>query len=186
VLDAYKDPKAYDHLKLEHLHTKARLARSNAEASVQRSLHEPRPHRINIDVAQGILGACDNIMSSALSLEAYLQSNPALSAIPEVTKMSNSMSAALSLLETLIRAGQRSAIFPDLQHALHELQHELKMTLSISTQAGEHSQSNPKDALKADQRFLVSELKRMIDNIEVLYHLFTSKSAPATGNLVLA
>jgi uncharacterized membrane protein YccC len=186
VLDAYKDPKAYDHLKLERLHTKARLARSNAEASVQRSLHEPRPHRINIDIAQGILGACDNIMSSALSLEAYLQSNPALSTVPEVTNMSNSMSAALSLLETLILAGQQSAIFPDLQHALHELQHELKMTLSISTQAGEHGQSNPKEALKADQRFLVSELKRMIDNIEVLYHLFTSKSAPTTGNLVLA
>src|SRR5207302_1467727 len=44
VMDTYANPDSYDPLTIYNLRMKSRLARSNAQASVDRSLQEPEPH----------------------------------------------------------------------------------------------------------------------------------------------
>ena len=55
----------------------SRLSRSNVKACIERLQHEPGPHHIDADLAQGLLEATDTIVQSVLTLEAYLLDNPA-------------------------------------------------------------------------------------------------------------
>jgi hypothetical protein len=139
----------------------SRLARSNADASVGRSLQEPEPHRFDTDLAQGLLAAADSISRSVLSLEAYLMDNPARHALPGISAFSSSVDEALRLLALALREGQPLIVFPDLQLAMHKLEH-----------AGNLSKHNE---ARADLRFVIAEARRIIRNINTMKQLLATK-----------
>jgi uncharacterized membrane protein YccC len=163
VLKAYADPSAYDELTLHSRRMAVRLARSNAEASVTRSLHEPAPHRIDPDLAQGLLAAEDGIAQSILTLNAYLVDNPARRALPEAVVFAAKVEEALGLLVTALREGQPVSTLPDLQEALRTLK-----------QAGK-SGRDKHHAAKTDLRFVLAEAKRVVRNIDTLCQLLAAK-----------
>jgi uncharacterized membrane protein YccC len=161
VMEAYANPGAYDASTFLNLRMELRLARSNAEGSVERSLHEPKPHRVDPDLAQGALRAADNIVQSALALEAYLIDNPARHALPEMTTFAKKVDEALHLLATAIREDQSVSTLPDLQKALQALKHSGKSASDIENEA--------------DLHFVLNEAKRIIRNINTIYQILSTK-----------
>jgi len=164
VMEAYAHPETYDHLAIHNRRMYARLARSNAEASIQRSLQEPEPHRVDADLAYGLLGAIDSIVQSVLTLEAYLIDNPSRHALPEIAPFTAKVDEALSLLATAIREN-RPATLPNLKEALR--------TLESSEKSGHRGRSE----VRTDLRFVLSESKRIIHSINTMQQLLSTKLA---------
>lgn len=121
VLDAYAWPGTTYLSVFEKHHMQSRLARTNALGSVQRSLQEPKTHRVDADLAEGVLGAADNIARSTLTLEAYLLDHPQHDTLPEMGAFGAAVEEALTQLATAIRAGQPLATPLDLHPALQKL-----------------------------------------------------------------
>src|SRR3989442_8442272 len=140
---------AYDALAIHERLRESRLARSNAEASVERSLQEPEPYRIDPDLALGLLGAADNIARSVLALEAYLLDNPSRHAIPQITAFTAKVDEALRLLATAIREERPVTALPNLEEALRTLEHAEK--------SGNRTRNEATTAL----RFVISEAKHL-------------------------
>jgi uncharacterized membrane protein YccC len=171
VMQAYANPNKYDEHTIHRLRMDSRLARSNAVASVERLLQEPVTHGIDTDLVQGLLGAADNIARSALALEAYLLDNPSRHALPEITTFSSKVDEALGLLATAIRERQPVKELPNLQEALRTLEHSWK--------SGKHTQVG---SSSADLRFFISEAKRIIESINTMNELLSTRpEKPAPG-----
>ena len=164
VMECYAHPDAYDESTLHNLRIHSRLARSNAAASVQRSLQEPKPHRTDLELAQDMLDAAGNIVGSVLALEAYLLDNPSHDALPAVAGFSNKVDEALRILATSIREGQPVTALPNLQEALRTLQ---------AGKSGYLAQQ----ASRTDLHFVLSEAKRIISTINAISQLLSTKYA---------
>jgi len=162
IMQDYVNHHAYNELTLHNLRMASRLARSNAEASVTRSLQEPAPHRFDLDLARGLLGAADNIIQSLLTLEAYLVDNPSRHALPQLGLFSSTVDAALQKLIIAIREGHPVTDFPDLQEALHSLEQAVKSARPES---------------RADLHTVIGETKRIIRNIDAMKQLLSTKMA---------
>ncbi|MFL5658361.1 MAG: FUSC family protein [Ktedonobacteraceae bacterium] len=156
VMDAYAHPEAYDALAIHDRLRESRLARSNAEASVERSLQEPEPHRIDPDLALGLLGAADNIARSVLALEAYLLDNPSRHAIPQITTFTAKVDESLRLLATAIREERPVTALPNLEEALRTLEQ------------AEKSGNRTRNEASTDLRFVISEAKHIIRSINAM------------------
>jgi uncharacterized membrane protein YccC len=161
VMEAYANPANFNDFAIQSRRMESRLGRSNADASVGRSLQEPEPHRFDPDLAQGLLASADSISRSVLSLEAYLMDNPARHALPGISAFSSSVDEALRLLALALREGQPLMVFPDLQQAMHKLEH-----------AGSLSKHNE---ARADLRFVIAEARRIIRNINTMKQLLSTK-----------
>ncbi len=164
VMECYAHPDAYDESTLHNLRIHSRLARSNAAASVQRSLQEPKPHRTDLELAQDVLDAAGNIVGSVLALEAYLLDNPSHDALPAATGFSNKVDEALRILATSIREGHPVTALPNLQEALRTLQ---------AGKSGYLAQQ----ASRTDLHFVLSEAKRIISTINAISQLLSTKYA---------
>lgn len=160
VLRAYADPAAFNIHMLDALLKEARLARSNAEASIQRSLQEPEPHRINKDVAWGLLGAMNVLVRSALVLEAYLIDNPS-HALPALTQFEEKVDEALNILATAIHERQKVTPLPDLQKAFRIID-------SISRPDTQQEGTTNLSVVRA-------EAKQIIRTIHTMYDLLSSE-----------
>ena len=165
VMDTYANPDSYDQLTIYNLRVKSRLARSNAQASVDRSLQEPEPHRIDRDLNEGLLEATENIARNGLALEAYLLDKPERHALPQVTSLTAKVDEALRLLAAAIREDQPITTFPDLQEALHTLKH------------AEKSAHHMPDETRATLRFVLSEAKSIIRSINTMKQLLSREPA---------
>ena len=165
VMDTYANPDSYDQLTIYNLRVKSRLARSNAQASVDRSLQEPEPHRIDRVLHEGLLEATENIARNGLALEAYLLDKPERHALPQVTSLTAKVDEALRLLAAAIREDQPITTFPDLQEALHTLKH------------AEKSAHHMPDETRATLRFVLSEAKSIIRSINTMKQLLSSEPA---------
>lgn len=126
LLSAYAAPTGPDMSRLDDMRAAARLARSNAEAVVERMLSEPRAHpAMTARTALGIVGATRRIALAALSLHAGLEHSRApVSGVGEFTAQVESGMLALA---TAIRersvpptlpppAAIRSAVRPALDY----------------------------------------------------------------------
>jgi uncharacterized membrane protein YccC len=108
VLRAYADPDGRDVEVLRQARLAARLARTNAEASVNRALAEPRPHRrVDPEVALGIVSAVRRYALAVLALHGHLPTaspviTPSLDAIADATR------GRLADLATALRDGTAS------------------------------------------------------------------------------
>jgi hypothetical protein len=121
VLRAYADPESRDVDVLRQARLEARLARTNAEASVNRAFAEPRPHRrVDPEVALGTVAAIRRYALAILALHGHLPT-----ASPVVTTrldgLVDAMDATLGGLAASLRNG---AVYTD-RPALRELHREL-------------------------------------------------------------
>ncbi len=165
VMRVYANLKEYDPLVIDNLRMAIRLARSNAEASLQRSQQEPetrRIHRVDPDLAEGLLSAADSIAQRVLALEAYLVDNPARHALSEVTPFINAVDEALHILATSIRERQPVATLPNLQEALRSLEHAKKVMNSTEQ--------------RADLRFVLAEAKGIARSINTMKQLLSTRT----------
>lgn len=107
VLDAWADPSAGSPERRRELRGRARLARSNAEASVARMLAEPhRSREVEPAVAQAVVAAARRVALAGLALHAARPA-PDAPAAPEGTAgLSRALGAALRAL------AERVAVLP--------------------------------------------------------------------------
>lgn len=126
VCEAYAHPGGYDESKFLALRMEMRLAPSNAQVSVERARYEPVKHRLDPELAQGILEAADGMALSGLALEAYLVDNPAHEGLPGISAFAAAVDEGLHLLVTAIQDEAPISTFPNLQDALHKLKHATK------------------------------------------------------------
>ena len=164
VMKAYTHPGAYDTLALHNRLMEARLARSNAEASVERSLQEPEPYRIDANLVYGLLGAAERIIQHVLTLEAYLIDNPKRHAYLEIIPFARCVDDALHMLATSIRDEQPVPALPDLESALQTLKHAEKPG-NRSPQGG-----------RTDLSLVITEAKGIIRNIHIMKSLLSTKA----------
>ena len=149
VMECYVHLNAYDGSVLDTFRMKSRLARSNAAASVQRAIHEPTSHHIDLELAQDLLGTVDTLIVSVLTLEAYLVDDPSHCALPMVSDFRNSVDEALRIMALAIREEQPLSGFPDLQEAFRSLQDN-------------KSGLQTRDRCRSDLGFVVSEARRIV------------------------
>jgi uncharacterized membrane protein YccC len=169
VFGALADPNSYDNLTIHNRRMQSLLARSNAEASLQNSLREPHGHDVDIDLAQGVLDAADTIARSMLVLEAYLVNNPVRHPLPMIHPFADAADKALRILATAIRLDRPPEGLPNLQEALHTLEHDLKA----------EKQAHPE--LDIDQHLIVSQAKRIVHGIDAINQLLVSKWSKTGG-----
>jgi uncharacterized membrane protein YccC len=103
VLDAYIDPPRWNVAALDESRTMARLARSNAEASVMRLLAEPRRERFEPQLASSLVAAFRRFAAGGLALHADLQQRPP--AVPELARLRDQVGSALASLAAALRSG---------------------------------------------------------------------------------
>jgi len=115
MLDAYVDPSKWDAVALDEARTTARLARSNAEASVMRLLVEPRRERFAPQLASSLVAAFRRFAAGGLALHADLQQRP--KAVPELTPLRDRMTAALADLSRTLRSDAQPQALPSMRDA---------------------------------------------------------------------
>lgn len=122
VLGAYADPATWNPRRLRQTRSAARLARSNAEASVERLLGEPGEPRFDAGLGLSLIAACRRYVLDVLALHADLERRPP-QAVPALAPVAAALVDRLRALAGVLR-GERSAYaLPPLAHeeaALHD------------------------------------------------------------------
>ena len=115
LLAAYAGPSTPDLTKLDESRASARLARSNAEAVVERMLIEPRSrHAMRPRTAVGLVGAARRNALAALSLRAGLD-GAAPGAHPAIGELASQAGASLMTLATATRQRSEPPALPQLR-----------------------------------------------------------------------
>ncbi|HEX6481010.1 MAG TPA: FUSC family protein [Ktedonobacteraceae bacterium] len=169
VLTALADPAAYDDSTINNRRLNSLLARSNAEASLQHTLQEPQRHHIDIELAQGVLDAANSIAQSALTLEAYVIDNPKRHPLPVIRPFANAVDEALRIFTMAMRQDRPPEGLPNLQEALHKLEHDLKAEKHVQPEAD------------IDQHLIISQAKRIVRSIDAINQLLVSKWSETGG-----
>lgn len=159
LMQLYANPGRKPSDELERRHMESRLARSNAIGSVQRALQEPETSRLVAELAEGLLGAADNISRSTLTLEAYLHDNPPQAALPEIAALGKQVDQAMSELAAVLLDRQQVKALPDLQESLRKLQVAARAKNGANVEA------------RVQWQFLIAEAKRIISNIQAIQQL---------------
>lgn len=160
VMKCYVQPDACHDADLHSSRMDLRLARSNAQASMQRALQEPVPHSTTVELARDVLNVVDSIASSVLMLEAYRRGNPAHDAMPALTDFSRRVDESLRMLSTALRDGQSITRQPNLQEALRALRTE---------KSGQWMW--PEGSL--DRGFVLAEARQITSSIKVIGQLLS-------------
>jgi uncharacterized membrane protein YccC len=116
VMMGFLDP---DHVQAGELHEArlaARLARSNAEASLDRLRHEPRRSQEEVDLADGIMASSHRFIQSAMALETGSDTHAEPIQIPALREMAGDIDIMLQGLSDALRHQRRSLdAIPDLR-----------------------------------------------------------------------
>lgn len=116
LLAAYATPSRPDLKELDDIRASARLARSNAEAVVERMLTEPRSHdTITPRTAVGIVGAIRRNALATLSLHAGLERD-GRGALPGIRELASQAASSLMTLATAVRERLVPPRLPLLRH----------------------------------------------------------------------
>jgi hypothetical protein len=122
LLTAYVDPARWDPHRLQQTRAAGRLARSNAEASVERALREPPgPDRFDAELALSLLVAFRRFALAALALDAGLDRRPAYPR-RELEPLRDQIVTSLRMLAIALRDGKPPGTFPPLVQTLSTLQ----------------------------------------------------------------
>lgn len=160
VLVAWANPAEADPVALHRSRLDARLARSNAEASVDRWLAEPARHDLDPEVARGVLAAVRPYVQAALTLHVHLP--PAGPVRPAVAVLANQVDKAMGTVAAALRSGSPDQPLPQLRAAQLDLVTQLGVD-PIATL----DQGSPDN----DTVVLVSETDLMVNAIDTLGHL---------------
>jgi len=165
LLHAWSDPAGADLAALHRLRLAARLARSNAEASVDRWLREAArhpgssPEPLRADQALGILAAVRRYVWGALALHSRLTSTS--TARVGLDRLGDEVDGALATVAATLRTGSAPTGFP----ALRSTQVALAARLLATS-------SSAREAARADvDAVLASETDLMVDAVDTLAHL---------------
>jgi hypothetical protein len=117
LLGAYADPARLDLHRIGAIRAAARLARSNAEAVIERMLAEPpRYAALPPRVAIGILAALRRHALAAMALHAGLERGVE-APVPGIAPLQAQTASALATLAAALEAGTPPAPLPDLRGA---------------------------------------------------------------------
>ena len=115
LLGIYVDPTRWDAKSLQESRAAARLARSNAEASVERALGEPpAADRFDPQLALSLLAAFRRYALGALALHAGLHDRPA-SPKKELAPLRDQITASFAILAMALRRGTAPDLLPPLR-----------------------------------------------------------------------
>lgn len=166
VLAAWADPAKADRAKLQQARLAARLARSNAEAAVERSVSEPtRRELIPRERAAALLNAVRSYVQAVLSLHAQLPANG--SAWPEARKLSEQVSAAFRAASDAVSGVADRELPP-----LRATQLELRRRAGLDDGGSPDVDPDPQAVL------LVSETDQIVDAINTVGHLAGVRPPP--------
>lgn len=159
TIQAYIDPTYNDPSLLQQVRKEARLARSNAEASVERLQNEPMHDYFAPNSARGILASTDTLAKSLLAFEAYFQNNSVHHSLPELENFARDAGRSLDALAMTIRNEEMMSL-PDIHKTLHRLKH-LKRTVQGET--------------RVEMQFVYSEADTIVDCIDTMKRLLSYK-----------
>ncbi len=177
LVHAWADPAAAKPEALERLRLAARLARSNAEASVARWMSEPTGHgpespsAVNAEKAQGILAAVRRYVWAALALHGQLPGAGPLR--PDLDLLGAQVEEALAAVAAALRAGSApTRSFP----SLRATQVAFATHLMRATRDGGGPETTHDDMV------LLSETDQMVNAVDTLAHLVGvhPQSSPAS------
>lgn len=166
LLQAWADPAAADRAALDLLRRAARLARSNAEASVARWLSEPAGRGgagsdpIPVDKAQGIVAEVHRFVWGALALHGQLPDDGPVR--PDLRRLGIEIDDALTAVAGALRTGSAPCTYP----SLRTTQVALAARLLHAAPTGE-----PDPAAAHQAMLLVSETDLVVNAVDTLAHL---------------
>ncbi len=166
LLFAWADPAGADRAALQRLRVAARLARSNAEASVDRWLSEPAgrkpasPNALDAETAQGILAAVRRYVWGALVLHGQLPSTGPVR--PDLHRLGEEVEAAMAAVVVALRTGSAPTGYPPLRATQVALAAQLR---------GASPQTVADPTPTAADMVVVSETDLMVNAVDTLAHL---------------
>ncbi len=133
LLACWLDPAAHDRDGIRLPRGRARVARTNAEAAVQRALDEPSGKRTTLDNAEAtsLLASLRRMADGALALEAYLDDARA-PAPREAGLLAGQLDAALTELESATREHRAPGPLPPLRETQQELSARVGATAPLA------------------------------------------------------
>ncbi len=147
VLTALIEGRGAPEQQMTRLSRQARLARTNAESVIARSLSEPATRRIDADRSQAVLGAMRRLIQVAHVLRLDAQDERAWRALPELEPIRRAMDELLASVEMTFRLRPEepagSEPLPDLREHYVEIHRALRA--------------------EAPARELLAELDEMVD-----------------------
>ena len=122
LLESWLGPARYPHEAVSSARAHARLARTNAEALVQRALLEPEGHhtQFGTNAATGILTSLRRFADGALALEAYLEDDPPVPP-PQARAFADQLDAAMRELAAAARDHRAPGALPPLRQTQQAL-----------------------------------------------------------------
>ena len=133
LLEQYADLSSPEQSGLEELRASARLARSNAEASVARALAEPpgRPRGISAEQAAAVGSHARSYALAALALHAHLPAARPVAVRPALLALATELRAALGELAAALREGRP----PVPENGLAQAREQLREALDVRVRA---------------------------------------------------
>ena len=149
LLSACEDPARFDPARIAALRSRARLARSNAEAVVERMLDEPASRRVLPPArAIGLLAAIRRHALAALALHSTLDQRDA-SPLPGLARFRSEVDASLGLLAAAVRDGRPSDALPPLRQTERALPPETSARIGAEADAMVDAINSIADLLQA-------------------------------------
>ncbi len=103
ILDALVRGRRADASAMPVLSRRARVARTNAQSTVARSLSEPQTRRIDADQSQGVLAALRRLVQAAHVLRLDVQEDHPRPALPGMEPLARDLETALASIESSLR-----------------------------------------------------------------------------------
>ncbi len=170
VMVGYLDPRQYDQAAVEAARQQARLARSNAEASVDRLRDEPVGAPTEVERADSLLANSHRFAHSAMTLEADLHNSPAAPAPPEARAFARDVDATLRALVAVLRdPASRLDGLPDLRAEQRAL---------AAVGSGTLHEDDPARSAGYRLAVIVAESDRITDSVNTMSRLLRQ---PAVG-----
>jgi len=168
ALDAEIDPASFDRRALDAAASSARLARSNAEAAVERMAIEPdRPGSLTVEAAGGIVAGVHRFALATLAINAgHAASHSPLAGL---APLRDGIAATLTSLADLL-AGQSGPVESDLRR-LHA-----GLVEGLSQAGGRRAGVNhPPDthAVPAEVAVIIGQTDVMVDAVDTIAQLIT-------------
>jgi uncharacterized membrane protein YccC len=176
LLHAWAEPSRADRAALHRLRLAARLARSNAEASVERWLSEPTgrhpgaPALVDPETAQGILAAVRRYVWAALVLHSQLP--PEGPDRPDLHQLADDLQHALARVGTALRHGSAISCYPPLRAAQVSVAEHL-----LHPPEEGHDDPTARPADRSADMVVVSETDLMVNAVDTLAHLLGAEPA---------
>lgn len=169
ILRGYLDPATLNQAEARRCRLKTRLARSNAEASVQRSLSEPKRFRTNARVALGVLANDVRLFYVTLALEALFWHTRPNQPLPSLRPVIADLETAMQALVRALRAETPVGRWPDLRADYRALTESLEVSGAAARASGAPDWED-----RARLTFVVAEAERLIESLYTIRRLLAS------------